>query len=60
MLPSLAHRLPIPHLFMAMSIIACLAMVAATLGSPADAATDIPLMSAVGVEGDHVMDAQGR
>ncbi len=60
MLPALAHRLPIPHLFMAVSIVACLAMVAAMLGSPADVATDVPFMGAVGVEGDRVMDAQGR
>ncbi|TVP66932.1 MAG: hypothetical protein EA340_11140 [Nitriliruptor sp.] len=60
MLPSLSRLLPIPHLFMATSILACLLMVAAMFGTMAGEVVDGTSVGAVSVEGDRVLDAQGR
>lgn len=57
---SLSRVLPIPHVFMATSIIALLLMIAAMLGPMAGAAADGSSLGAVGVEGEQGLDAQGR
>lgn len=56
MLPSLARLLPVPHLFMAVSIAACLFMVVAMLGPTAGAAADVNHLRAVSSESDPVVD----
>jgi hypothetical protein len=60
MLPSLARVLPIPHLFMAVSVVACVVMVVAMLGPRTGAAAELDAPRAISAEGDLGVDASAR
>jgi hypothetical protein len=59
-LHSCSRQLPIPHLFMALSIAACLLMIASMLGPRAGSALDVTHMGAVSMEDGRAVAGQER